>query len=70
MRQLNVFHMCSAAAASRFSSLAYLFLVDDWWNTFANSRSTPVSPLIKDLLGPGSPRALGIVPPRRAITLP
>ncbi|KAF8659797.1 hypothetical protein HU200_058263 [Digitaria exilis] len=42
--------MCSAAAASRFSSLAYFVGHEDWWNTFINSCSTRVSPLIKDLL--------------------
>ncbi|CAL4899576.1 unnamed protein product [Urochloa decumbens] len=58
MGQLNLFHMCSSAAAA--SPIITLVGVEEWWNTFAYSGSARASPHIKDLLVRQVVRSVGI----------
>ncbi|CAL5093773.1 unnamed protein product [Urochloa decumbens] len=60
MGQLNLFHMCSSARASRISKTAQGIGVEDWWNVLAYSRSTRVSQRIKDLLVRQVEKSVGI----------
>ncbi|CAN6347585.1 unnamed protein product [Urochloa humidicola] len=60
MGQLNVFHMCSSAAANRTSKIAQWMEVEDWWNTLLYSSSAHVSLRIKDLLLTQVEQSVGI----------
>ncbi|CAL4892414.1 unnamed protein product [Urochloa decumbens] len=62
MGQLNLFHMCSSAAASRINKTAQAMGVEDWWNTLLYSPREParVSPRIKELLVRQVERSVGI----------
>ncbi|CAL4892417.1 unnamed protein product [Urochloa decumbens] len=60
MGQLNLFHMCSSARASRISKTVQWIGVEDWWNVLAYSRSAHVSQRIKDLLVRQVEKSVGI----------